>query len=236
MLRVEEITTEYGGMKSLKKVSIIAEDGEFVSIIGSNGAGKSTLLKAISGTVRCISGEIYFLDINISHMEAHKRTGLGIIHIPEGRRVFPSLTIRENLELGAYCPRARASAPRNLEIILELFPVLKERHRQLAGSLSGGEQQMLAIGRGLMSVPRLLMLDEPSLGLSPLMADSIFDTIRNVRQKLNCGILLVEQRAIEALELCDRAYILESGRITMSSDQKTLMGNPMVQKAYLGTV
>jgi branched-chain amino acid transport system ATP-binding protein len=236
MLKVKEVTTEYGGMKSLKKVSITVENGEFVSIIGSNGAGKSTLLKAISGTVRCISGEIYFLDSNISHMDAHKRTGLGIIHIPEGRRVFPSLSILENLELGAYCPRARASAPRNLEIMLELFPVLRERQRQPAGSLSGGEQQMLAIGRGLMSEPRLLMLDEPSLGLSPLMADSIFDTIRDVRQKLRCSILLVEQRAIEALELCDRAYILESGIITMSSDQKTLMGNAMVQKAYLGTV
>ena len=236
MLKVKEITTEYSGMKALQRVSVTLGNGEFVSIIGPNGAGKSTLLKTISGTVKCASGEIYFMDTNITHMEAYKRTRLGIIHIPEGRRVFPSLTVTENLELGAYRPEARASAQENLEIVLKLFPILKERHNQLAGTLSGGEQQMLAIGRGLMAMPRLLMLDEPSLGLSPLLADSIFETIKDIRQKLKFSILLVEQRAVEALELCDRAYILESGRITMSSDRETLMGNPMVQKAYLGTL
>jgi len=209
---------------------------EFVSIVGPNGAGKSTLLKTISGTAQASSGEIYFMGTDITHMKAHKRTGLGIIHIPEGRRVFPSLTVLENLEIGAYRPEARDSVKKNLETVLNIFPVLKKRYNQPAGTLSGGEQQMLAIGRGLMSIPRFLMLDEPSLGLSPVMADSIFETIREIRKRLKFSILLVEQRAVEALEFCDRAYILESGKITMSGDRETLVGNPMIQKAYLGTV
>ncbi len=236
MLQVKEITTEYSGMKALDRVSLTVRENEFISIIGPNGAGKSTLLKTISGTVKCTSGEIYFMDANITHMKGYSRTRLGIIHIPEGRRVFPSLTVTENLELGAYRNEARNSTGESLEIVSKLFPILRERHNQLAGTLSGGEQQMLAIGRGLMSLPRLLMLDEPSLGLSPLLADSIFETVKDIRQKLKVGILLVEQRAVEALELCDRAYILESGRIIMSSDRDALMGHPMVQRAYLGTL
>jgi branched-chain amino acid transport system ATP-binding protein len=223
-------------MKALENVSVSLKENEFVSIVGPNGAGKSTLLKAISGTVKCSSGEIYFMDTNITRMKGYNRTRLGIIHIPEGRRVFPSLTVAENLELGAYRTEARTSTQGNLEIVLRLFPILGERHNQLGGTLSGGEQQMLAIGRGLMSRPQLLMLDEPSLGLSPLLADSIFEAIKDIRQKLKISILLVEQRAVEALELCDRAYILESGRIVMSSDREVLMGHPMVQKAYLGTL
>jgi branched-chain amino acid transport system ATP-binding protein len=210
MLEVKEIIAEYSGIEALHKISITLEDGKFVSIIGPNGAGKSTLLKTISGTVKCTSGEIYFMGTNITRMAAHKRTISGIIHIPEGKRIFPSLTAHENLELGAYTPQARLSLQENLEMVLKLFPILKERHNQLAGTLSGGEQQMLAIARGLMAVPRLLMLDEPSLGLSPLLVDLIFEAVRDIRQKLNFTILLVEQRAIEALELCDRAYVLES--------------------------
>jgi len=236
MLQVKEISTEYSGMKALDKVSVMLRENEFVSIIGPNGAGKSTLLKTISGTVKCAAGEIYFMDTDITQMKGYNRTRLGIIHIPEGRRVFPSLTVIENLDLGAYRREARTSLRESLEIVLRLFPVLRERRNQLAGTLSGGEQQMLAIGRGLMSLPRLLMLDEPSLGLSPLLADSIFETIKDIRQNLKVSILLVEQRAAEALELCDRAYILESGRIVISSDRGTLMGHPMVQKAYLGTL
>jgi branched-chain amino acid transport system ATP-binding protein len=236
MLQVKEIIAEYSGMKALDGVSVTLRENEFVSIVGPNGAGKSTLLKAISGTVKCTSGEIYFMDTNITRMKAYHRTRQGIIHIPEGRRVFPSLTISENLELGAYRSEARTSAQGSLDIVLKLFPILRERRHQLAGTLSGGEQQMLAIGRGLMSLPQLLMLDEPSLGLSPLLADSIFEAIKDIRQKLKVSILLVEQRAVEALELCDRAYILESGRIVMSSDRASLMGHPMVQKAYLGTL
>jgi branched-chain amino acid transport system ATP-binding protein len=235
MLNVKEITIAYGGMEALHKVSIKLEGGEFLSIIGSNGAGKSTLLKAISGTVKCTSGEIYFMDTNITRMIPCKRTELGIIHIPEGRRIFPNLTVTENLELGAYRSEARHSVAKNLPIITQFFPILKERRNQLGGTLSGGEQQMLAIGRGLMANPRLLMLDEPSLGLSPLLADFIFDVIKDIREKLKFNIILVEQRAIEALELCDRGYILESGRITISSDRETLIGNSLVQKAYLGT-
>jgi len=236
MLNIKEITAAYSGMEALQRVSINLEDGEFISIVGPNGAGKSTLLKSISGTVKCTSGEIYFKDINITKMDAHKRTQLGIIHIPEGHRVFPSLTVSENLELGAYRSEARASAQENLQVVLELFPILRERHNQLAGTLSGGEQQMLVIGRGLMAIPRILMLDEPSLGLSPLLADRIFATIKDIRQKLKLSILLIEQRATEALELCDRGYVMESGRITMEGDREILMGNPVVQKAYLGTM
>lgn len=236
MLEAKEITTEYGGVKALHKVSVAFREDEFVSIIGPNGAGKSTLLKTISGTAKCISGEITFMGTDITQMKAYKRTGLGIIHIPEGRRVFPSLTVAENLELGAYRPEARDSVAKNLETVLRLFPILKQRQNQLAGTLSGGEQQMLAIGRGLMAIPRFLMLDEPSLGLSPVLADFIFEAIREIRETLKFSILLVEQRAVEALEFCDRAYILESGRITMSGDREALVGNPMIQKAYLGAV
>ncbi len=236
MLQAKEISSEYSGMKALDQVSVTVRENEFISIIGPNGAGKSTLLKTISGTVRCASGEIDFMDTDITQMKAYNRTRLGIIHIPEGRRVFPSLTVIENLELGAYRAEARTSLRESLEIVLRLFPVLRERRNQLAGTLSGGEQQMLAIGRGLMSLPQLLMLDEPSLGLSPILADSIFEAIKDIREKLKVSILLVEQRAVEALELCDRAYILESGRITMSGDRETLVGNPMIQKAYLGAL
>ncbi len=235
MLKDSEIVAEYSGMRALHHVSITLNDGEFVSIIGSNGAGKSTLLKAISGTVRCGSGEILFREKKITRVPAHQRTGLGIIHIPEGRRIFPSLTVVENLTVGAYRREARASIPANLDKVLKFFPILHERSTQLGGSLSGGEQQMLAIGRGLMAMPQLLMLDEPSLGLSPRMADFIFDAIREMREKLKFSILLVEQRAIEALELCDRGYILETGKITLSSKRENLLGNPLVQRAYLGT-
>jgi branched-chain amino acid transport system ATP-binding protein len=235
MLRVNEITSEYSGMKALQKVSIALGEAEFVSIIGSNGAGKSTLLKTISGTVKSTSGEIFFGKVDITRMAAHKRTELGIIHIPEGRRIFPSLSVIENLRLGAYRPEARGFIEENLEKVLSFFPILRDRQNQLGGSLSGGEQQMLAIGRGLMAMPQVLMLDEPSLGLSPRLADFIFDAIREVREKLKFGILLVEQRATEALELCDRGYILETGRIILSSNRENLIGNPMVQRAYLGT-
>ena len=234
MLNVNEITTEYSGMKALEKVSITLDSAEIVSIIGSNGAGKSTLLKTISGTARLTSGEIHLKGVNITHVEAHKRTKLGIIHIPEGRRVFPSMTVIENLEIGAYCPGARPSLKDNLKTVMEFFPILRERSKQLAGTLSGGEQQMLAIGRGLMSAPILLMLDEPSLGLSPLLCNFIFETIERLHNKLKFSIILVEQRAVEALEICLRSYILQSGRIIMSGSREELMGNPMVQKAYLG--
>ncbi len=236
MIEVNGVTTAYSGMKALDNISLSLEENEFVSVIGPNGAGKSTLLKTISGTVKSTTGEIFFMGSNITRMKAHSRTRLGIIHIPEGRRVFPSLTVTENLEVGAYRPEARHSVTKNLETVAGLFPILRQRHNQPAGTLSGGEQQMLAIGRGLMAMPRFLMLDEPSLGLSPVVADFIFETIRAIRDSLRFTILLVEQRAVEALEFCDRAYVLESGRIVLSGDRETLVEDRMVQRAYLGTV
>jgi branched-chain amino acid transport system ATP-binding protein len=235
MLELKEVTVEYNGMKALDKISITLNEDEFVSVIGPNGAGKSTLLKAISGTAACASGEIRFTNTEIGRMKAYNRTRLGIIHIPEGRRVFPSLTVIENLEIGAYRPEARDSMPKTLETVMELFPKLRERCNQLAGTLSGGEQQMLAIGRGLMALPRFLMLDEPSLGLSPVVTEFIFRSIKEIRERLKFSILLVEQRAVEALEFCDRAYVLGSGRITLSGNRESLLQNPMVQKAYLGS-
>jgi len=236
MLRIKEITTEYSGMKALRGVSIAVHENEVVSIVGSNGAGKTTLLKTISGTVRSSSGEIEFKDRVITKVEAYKRTRIGIIHIPEGRQVFPSMTVLENLEIGAYCQNARASASENLKRVLTYFPILEKRRKQLAGSLSGGEQQMLAIGRGLMTIPALLMLDEPSLGVSPLLTTFIFETIRTMHEHLKFSIIVVEQKAVEALEICDRGYTLEFGKISMSGNREELMGNPMVQKAYLGAV
>ena len=176
------------------------------------------------------------MDQNITRMDAHKRTGLGIIHVPEGRRIFPSLTVLENLELGAFRSEARRSIKENLETVFRFFPILRERAKQMANTFSGGEQQMLAIGRGIMSEPHLLMLDEPSLGLSPKLGDTIFDIIREIQEKMKIAILLVEQRAVEALDLCDRGYILEQGRVIISSDRESLKGNPIIQKSYLGVV
>lgn len=236
MLRVEEISAEYNGMTAIEKVSVLVEENDFVSIVGPNGAGKSTILKAISGTVKCNSGKVYFNDKDITRMEAYKRTRLGIIHVPENRRIFSSLTVMENLEIGAYRPEARDSMSETLSMIFEFFPILKNRQTQLGGTLSGGEQQMLAIGRGLMAKPSILMLDEPSLGLSPLLTETIFEAIKELQKRLDVSILLVEQRAVEALELCKRAYVLESGRITMSGDQEEMIGNPKIQKAYLGSM
>lgn len=234
MLAVENVRAEYSGMAALHGVSIEVKDVEFVSVIGSNGAGKSTLLKAISGTVKSRQGRIAFLGSDITAVPAHKRTELGIIHVPEGRRIFPSLTVRENLELGAYRFAARAKADENIALVCDIFPVLGQRQHQLGATLSGGEQQMLAISRGIMAEPRLLMLDEPSLGLSPLLADTIFEAIKDIRARLGVAILLVEQRAVEALGLCDRGYCLDCGRVVLGSDRDSLVGNPLVQKAYLG--
>lgn len=234
MLKASDIVSEYSGMKALHQVSITIDEGEFVTIVGSNGAGKTTLLKAISGTVRCSSGSISFEEKNITKLPAYRRTEMGLIHIPEGRRIFPSLTVIENLMVGGYRKAARESIDENLDKVFKLFPILKDRSTQYGGSLSGGEQQMLAIGRGIMSIPRLLMLDEPSQGLAPRMADFIFETIRDMREKLKVAILLVEQRAIEAIDLCDRGYIMENGRITFGSIRESLKGNPLIQRAYLG--
>jgi branched-chain amino acid transport system ATP-binding protein len=235
MLRVEGLSVAYGGLSALQDVSIKVERGQLVAVIGSNGAGKSTLFKGISGVVPMQSGRLMFGDTDICAEPASARAERGIAHVPEGRQVFKSMSVEENLELGAFRQAARPLYARNLEMIYALFPQLKERRNQLAGTLSGGQQQMLAIGRGLAADPELLMLDEPSMGLAPLVVDQIFDSIFKLHRERKLTILLVEQRAAEALEGCDNGYVLETGRIILSGDGKTLMGSPLVRNAYLGT-
>ena len=234
MLKIEAITCGYRGIITvLREVSIALEDGQFVSIIGPNGAGKSSLLRAISGTVACSSGSIYFDGHDITPMDAHQRTWHGIIHVPENRRIFPSLTVLENLEIGAYRQEARGSMPENLDLVMTFFPILRERRNQLGGSLSGGEQQMLAIGRALMARPRLLLLDEPSLGLAPVVVDTIMETVVGLRQR-GVTILMVEQNARTALSIADRGYVLETGRIILSGPAAELLNDRQVTRAYLG--
>ncbi len=234
MLKVSALKIAYGGLRALDGVSLEVADGEFVTIVGPNGAGKTTLLKAISGAVVVASGAIEYRGQDLRPLGASRRAALGIAHVPEGRKVFPSLTVLENLEMGSYRRAARARRAEGLEAVLTLFPVLNERRRQLAGSLSGGEQQMLALGRGLMAQPDLLLLDEPSQGLGPRIVEQIFETIDRIRRARRLTILLVEQRVVEALELCDRGYVLETGRVALAGDGAALLADPRVQKAYLG--
>ncbi len=235
MLTIEGLNVAYGGLRALEGVSLQVGDGEFVTIVGPNGAGKTTLLKAISGTVAVQQGRIEYAGQNLGVLPAHARASLGIAHVPEGRRVFPTLTTQENLEMGSYRPSARARRAETLEMVCAIFPVLRERRGQLAGTLSGGEQQMLAIGRGLMAQPALLLLDEPSLGLAPRVVDAIFESITTIRERQRLPILLVEQRVVEALELCDRGYVLEAGRLVLSGDRRALLADARVQRAYLGS-
>jgi len=234
MLKVSGLKVAYGGLQALDDASIEVGEGEFVTIVGPNGAGKTTLLKAISGAVPAHGGRVEYRGRDIGRLSAAARAALGIAHVPEGRRVFPSLTVLENLEMGSYRRAARPRRADGLEAVFALFPILRERRGQLAGSLSGGEQQMLALGRGLMSQPELLLLDEPSQGLAPRLIESIFATIAQIRRRRSLTILLVEQRVVEAVELCDRAYVLETGRIVLEGDRDNLLKDPRVQKAYLG--
>jgi len=234
VLRVEAIQVEYSGLRALQEVSLEVHPGEFVAVIGRNGAGKTTMLRAISGTVPLAGGRITYKGIDLGRLLAHRRPQLGIVHVPEGRHIFPTLTVLENLDIGAYARRGGEERRRALREVFELFPVLYERRHQLGGTLSGGEQQMLALGRGLMAQPELLMLDEPSMGLAPVVADTIFDRIRQLRDTRRVAILLVEQRAVEALDLCDRGYVLETGRVVLSGSREELLGNREVQRAYLG--
>ena len=208
--------------------------GEHVALIGPNGAGKTTLLKAISGTVAIDSGTIWLGERRIDQLSAHQRSRIGVIHVPQGRRVFSSLTVFENLQLGAYRLVARARRDETLRLVFELFPVLAARRAHHAGGLSGGQQQMLAMARGLMGRPRLLMLDEPSLGLAPKIVDDVFERIQALRKLGEMSVLLVEQRAVEALELSDRAYILEGGSVRASGESAELMGRDSVRQAYFG--
>jgi branched-chain amino acid transport system ATP-binding protein len=224
VLSLSGVSASYGSVPAVGNVSIEVGEGEAVGLLGANGAGKSTTLRAISGLVRLTSGTISFLGTNIASLPPYKITELGIAHVPEGRQVFPEMTVQENLEIGAYVPRAKAERSRSLDLVFGIFPVLAERRRQLAGTMSGGEQQMLAVGRGLMLKPRLLMLDEPSLGLAPVVTDHAMGT----------AILLVEQNVSRALTLVQRAYVLESGKVIMHGSSAELANNKQVQAAYLG--
>ena len=233
MLRVEGLSVSYGGLAALREVSLGIGRGEFVAVIGPNGAGKTTLFRAISGTVPVAAGAIRFEEDDLLARPAPERAHRGIAHVPEGRRVFATMSVRENLEMGAWPEAGRRDFTRTLDRIHALFPILAERRDQLAGTLSGGQQQMLAIGRALASRPRLLMLDEPSMGLSPVMADAIFDAVRALHREDGMTILLVEQRVAEALDECDRAYVLETGRIAASGATSELSADRLRQ-AYLG--
>jgi branched-chain amino acid transport system ATP-binding protein len=233
MLNIDSIVAGYSSVPVLDRVSIHVGEGEFVSVVGPNGAGKSTLFKTISGVVKPMSGSITFEGIDLLSVPASKRPHLGIAHVPEGRQVFPSLTVLENLEMGSYTQAGQAAWKTNIDQIHTLFPVLAERSDQLAGTLSGGEQQMLAIGRALMGRPQLLLLDEPSMGLAPLMVQKVFEVIRAVAAQ-GVTILLVEQNARLALELCSRGYVMESGCITLADTAAILAADPRVRAAYLG--
>ena len=234
MLKISGLSVSYGGLRALDDLSLEVGEGEFVTIVGPNGAGKTTLLRAISGSVRSAAGRLELRGRDLGPLAAHQRAALGIAHVPEGRRVFPSLSVLENLEIGSYRRAARPQRAAGLEAVLAMFPVLRERRQQLAGSLSGGEQQMLALGRGLMAQPDLLLLDEPSQGLGPRVVEQIFETIQRIRKSRRLTILLVEQRVVEALELCDRGYVLETGRVALEGAHDALLADPRVQRAYLG--
>jgi branched-chain amino acid transport system ATP-binding protein len=233
MLALSGVSAGYSAVPAITGVSLAVGEGEAVGLLGANGAGKSTTLRAISGLVRPSAGRITFLGADITDLAPYKVTALGIAHVPEGRQVFPELTVKENLEIGAYIPAAKAERHRSLDLVFTIFPVLAERRQQLAGTMSGGEQQMLAVGRGLMLKPRLLMLDEPSLGLAPVITDVTFAKIEEIRA-MGTAILLVEQNVSRALNLVDRAYVLESGRIIMEGTSAELANNKQVQAAYLG--
>ncbi|MGB3744747.1 MAG: ABC transporter ATP-binding protein [Xanthobacteraceae bacterium] len=233
MLTLSAVSARYGSVPAINDISISVGKGEAVGLLGANGAGKSTTLRAISGLIRTTSGSITFLGTDLAAMPPHKIAELGIAHVPEGRQVFPELTVKENLDVGAYIPSAKAERNRTLELVFGIFPALAERRNQLAGTMSGGEQQMLAVGRGLMLKPRLLMLDEPSLGLAPVVTDATFAKIQEVHA-MGTAILLVEQNVSRALGMVQRAYVLESGKVIIQGSSAELANNKQVQAAYLG--
>jgi branched-chain amino acid transport system ATP-binding protein len=233
VLEIDELSVAYGGLHALSAVSLRVGIGEFVAIVGPNGAGKTTLFKAISGTVAAAAGAIRFDGRDLLAVAPSARPHLGIAHVPEGRQPFASMTVMENLEMGAYRVR-RSDYRRQLERIFALFPVLFERRHQAAGTLSGGEQQMLAIGRGIASIPRLLLLDEPSMGLSPLVADAIFERIAELHREDGLTILMVEQRVAEAVQSCDFGYVLETGRVVLAGTRDALLADDRIRTVYLG--
>ena len=232
MLKAEDLNVYYGPIHAVKGVSFEVNEGEIVTLIGANGAGKSTTLKTLSGLMRSRGGAIEFMGKSIASTPAHKIVELGLAHVPEGRRIFTSMTVEENLDMGAFIKKG-ANVESDKERVFEQFPRLKERRKQVAGTLSGGEQQMLAMGRALMSSPKLLMLDEPSMGLAPILVEQVFDIISELH-KAGTTILLVEQNAEMALSIADRAYVMETGRITLSGTGEELAASEEVQKAYLG--
>ncbi|MDI6686911.1 MAG: ABC transporter ATP-binding protein [Desulfobacterales bacterium] len=234
MLKIKNIQTFYGNIQALKDVSIEISEGEIITLIGANGAGKSTTLMAVSGIVPPRSGEIFFMGEPITDMEPDKIVSLGICQVPEGRRIFPYLSVTENLDMGAFLRNDKAKIKKDMEYVFDLFPILADRRHQAGGTLSGGERQMLAISRALMARPRLLLLDEPSLGLAPLIVKKIFEIIGKINAENNTTIFLVEQNANLALKVATRGYVMENGRITLTDSSKNLLANEDVKKAYLG--
>ncbi|MEM3382891.1 MAG: ABC transporter ATP-binding protein [Nitrososphaerales archaeon] len=233
MLEVDHISASYGNIQILWDISLNVKEGEIVTILGPNGAGKTTLVKTILGLLHPNSGSIKFLDKRIDKLPTYKIVNMGIVLVPEGREIFPKMTVYENLLLGAYGKEAEKNKDQSLEMIFQIFPILKERRKQLAQTLSGGEQQMLAIARGLMSKPKLLIMDEPSLGLAPIIVQKIFRVIREINEK-GVTLLLVEQNVHRALEIANRGYLLEAGKMVLSGDWNELLANEYVKKAYLG--
>ena len=233
MLQIKNLSVSYGAIEAVKNISLTVNDGEIVSLIGANGAGKTTTLHTITGLTPAVSGEVLFNGVDLLKTPNNKIVTLGMAHIPEGRHVFTRMSVQENLEMGAFSLKDQSSLGKDLEMVFDYFPRLKERRRQLAGTLSGGEQQMVAMGRALMSHPNTILMDEPSMGLSPKLVKEIFAIIRKLHDQ-GITVLLVEQNANMALSIADRAYVLETGRITMEGDAKELMDNEQVRKAYLG--
>lgn len=233
MLTIKDLNVYYGVIQAIKGISFEVNEGEVIALIGANGAGKTTILHTITGLISPKSGSIDFEGNDLIKIPAHKIVSLGMAHVPEGRRIFAELTVLENLKMGAYTRNDKKEIDNTLEMIYKRFPRLKERKNQIAGTLSGGEQQMLAMGRALMSHPRIILMDEPSMGLSPLFVSEIFDIIREISES-GTTVLLVEQNAKKALSIADRAYVLETGNIVLSGDAKELMNDDSVKKAYLG--
>jgi branched-chain amino acid transport system ATP-binding protein len=233
MLRVDKIEVFYGKVQALWGVSFEVRDGEIVALVGANGAGKTTTIKTISGLLRPAAGSVLLGDQRLDRGTPATMVELGVIQVPEGRRLFPQMTVRDNLLLGGYAPAARNQRPQRMNEVFDIFPMLRDRQGQLAGTLSGGEQQMVAIGRGLMAGPKILMLDEPSLGLAPIMVEEMFRVIREINQR-GVTVLLVEQNTENALELAHRGYVLESGRVVLEGSGRDLLANARVREAYLG--
>lgn len=234
MLRLENIQAGYGNILAIKDVSLEIKEGEIITLIGANGAGKSTTLMTISGVVRCRSGKIFFKDQEIHQHESDEIVKMGICQVPEGRHIFPQLTVQENLDMGAFLREDKEEIKKDIDYVYELFPILAERRHQDGGNLSGGEQQMLAMSRALMARPKLMLLDEPSMGLAPLVIKQIFEIIKQINKESNTTIFLVEQNANQALHIADRGYVMENGSITLAGKAEDLLANTDIQKAYLG--